>query len=109
MLQQIILWVLQSPLDEMFFDALKLEFFLEEIYDIVLVNVILACINIRSEKPTPWERMNSNMALGDNHKPAPTGLKTRRRESFHFQWHLSKANTMLILFPRTRNADFAKK
>src|SRR3990167_10066411 len=37
------------------------------------------------------------------------GLKIRRRENSVCLWHLSKANTMLILFPKIRNEDFAKK
>src|SRR3989339_1689559 len=38
-----------------------------------------------------------------------TGLKTRHRANSRCLWLLCKANTMSILFPKTRSVDFAKK
>ena len=76
----------------------------------VLVNIILAGIDIRSEKPTPRECMDSDMAFSNNHKPAPTAwvfdlIFRCRNDNRLYEWtHMER---IAQLYKCRRNGFFA--
>ena len=71
-LPQVVFRIFKSTFQKVGFDIFKPKLFLKERDDGGVVNAILAGVYVCREKTTLGKRMNANMALCDNDKPAPT-------------------------------------
>lgn len=64
-------WISHASFDEMFFHVSQFEFLFKIICNEISVDAVLASVDVGRDKATLRERMNADVALGDDNEPAP--------------------------------------